>query len=135
MAARRLLIVMLVLLFVSTLAAALAPVEAPDEQADPPRTATERPSDPAGEAVGRTVEIGPGSPEQISIALGDQLSLTVRSSRLVRVEIPRLGLLETAEPESPARFDLLPPEPGSYPVRVLESGRTVARIEVGERRR
>ncbi len=35
------------------------------------------------------------------------------------VEIPRLGLSASAEPLTPARFDVLPTEPGRYELRFV----------------
>ena len=132
MAARRLVLLMLVLLFMSSLAAALVPVET-DRDDDTRTTRTTRePPEPRGRLLGRTIEAGAERPARIEIELGDQLSLTVRGERPGEVEIPRLGELESVDPDAPARFDLLPPEPGSYAVRLVEPGSVIARIEVGE---
>jgi hypothetical protein len=133
MAARRLVLVMLVLLLVSTLLAALVPAGDPpgDETTTQPTTAA---PEPPGERVARTIDAGADRPARIPIALGDQLSLTVRSQRTDQVEIPGLGELEDVDPEAPARFDVLPAQPGSYAVRIPGSDRPIARIEVEPRR-
>ena len=68
-------------------------------------------------------------PETIGAVVGDQLALTVRTEETVAVEIPELGLLETAGPGGPARFDLLLREPGKLAV-LADGGRHVASIVV-----
>lgn len=129
MAARRLVIVMLVLLFVSTLAAALVPVDPPtrDEVGSEPSTAA---APPAGKRVTRAIDAGAKRERRIAIAAGDQLALTVRSPRSEQVEIAGLGELEDVDPDAPARFDLLPTQPGDHAVRLLGDGRVIATIEV-----
>ncbi|MGH2987661.1 MAG: hypothetical protein ACRDLO_13380, partial [Solirubrobacterales bacterium] len=67
------------------------------------------------------------------LELGDQLAVTVTSDRLAEIEIPGLGELDDADPDAPARFDLLPREPGTYEVRLLDSGRRLGTIEVSPR--
>jgi hypothetical protein len=52
----------------------------------------------------RAVELSPGRP----------LTLIVAVKAPGQVEIPRLGLIEDAEPLTPARFDLLVSSPGRY---------------------
>ena len=53
----------------------------------------------------------------------------MRSERTATVEIPELGLLETAGPGAPARFDLLLREQGRLAV-LADGGRQVAWIVV-----
>jgi hypothetical protein len=131
MAARRLVIVMLVLLFVSTLAAALIPAPDTGDETETTRT-TEPTAKPAGRELARSIDAAAKRSATIRIAVGDQLTLTVRSPRPDQVEIARLGQLEDVAPTSPARFDLLPADPGDYAVRLLGAGRVIGRIEVAE---
>jgi hypothetical protein len=134
-AARRLVIVMLVLLGVSTLAAALVPVD-PGSDNDQRTTAIEpapRP-EPQGEAVSRRISAQATRRARIRMRTGDQLELTVASRRADQVEIASLGELRDVDRDLPARFDLLPAEPGSYPIRLVEARRTIGRIEVKRRR-
>jgi hypothetical protein len=133
MAARRLLILMLTVLAVSTLAAALI---APRPEPVSP-TATEHDDDAAASGPntgGRLIEVrvrtGALRAETVRLRLGDQLELTVRSRSDGQVEIPRFGLIEDAGPGMPARFSLLMSEPGSFAVRLAGKRRDVARIEV-----
>jgi hypothetical protein len=133
MAARRLLILMLAVLAVSTLAAVLI---AP--RPEPVNTTTTEQDDDAtasGANTGRrlievTARTGALRPETVRLRPGDQLELTVRSRNDGQVEIPHFGLIEDAGPGMPARFSLLVSEPGSFAVRLAGSRRDVARIEV-----
>jgi hypothetical protein len=132
-AARRLIFLMLALLLISSIAAALAPVRDPggeSTESEPPPVAEE----PRGELVRRTIAVAKGKPETIELALGDELALTVTARRFSQIEIPGLGELADADPEAPARFDLLPRDPGRYEVRLLDSRRTLGWIEVTGRR-
>jgi hypothetical protein len=141
MAARRLLIVMLVLLGLSTLAAALIPAETlRDEQTETATTTTEatqtQPSGgarPGGLFVQR-IEVGGNRVPVVPIKVGDQLRLTVRSRRADLLEIPALGLVRAVGPEAPAHFDILAEAPGSYGIRFIEADRVAARVEVSKRK-
>jgi hypothetical protein len=82
-----------------------------------------------GVPVVATIGAG-GSPATVRALPGSRVVLTVETEETTEVEIPELGRIETATRFAPARFDLvLPPGPGSYPVRDLESGRIRATIE------
>ena len=139
MAARRLILVMLVLLVASSILAALVPVEpnrgGDESSSSTTRTAAAEPR-PAGELVRRTIAADDPTPERIELELGDQLDLTVTSAKLAdQVEIPAFGGLDEVDPDFPARFDLLPLEPGSFPVRLVEAERVIARIQVAAAKR
>lgn len=153
MAARRLIALLVVLLVISSIAAALAPTPAErDGESSTSTTTTETgaegQADGAGtsspELIEATAEVPPprdedGAPKrapepaEIDAAPGDQLALTVRTGETVAVGIPELGLLETASPGGPARFDVLLREPGTLAV-LAEGGRQVATITVAEPR-
>jgi hypothetical protein len=132
MAARRLLIVMLILLGLSTLAAALVPQRTlrdgttatttqPAQTAPKPLPAGGR-SIQAKVVVGGTkipVVAGPicaatGKPRCAPIHVGDQLTLLVRSEVSTQLSIPEFGLVGFATPETPARFELLATSPGTF---------------------
>lgn len=144
MAARRLLILMLVVLAVSTFGAALI-APRPERGSGTATTTTQRDRSPmpARDAPGLLIEarVQTGTPraETIHLQPGDQLELTVRSRTAGQVEIPRFGLLEDVGHNQAARFSLLLGEPSSFEVRLAGSGRTVAHVEVaperGEQRR
>jgi hypothetical protein len=131
MAARRLLIVMLVLLGISTLGAALIPSERL-ERARTTSTTQPLPPDtlPSGERVRAKVRVARGRLPVVGIKLGQQLVLRVAAKTRDDVEIPRLGLTEAVDPVTPARFDLLPTESGRYAIRLVHADRTGAEIVV-----
>ena len=136
MAARRLLFALLVMLIISSFAAALAPIgpdEAEETTKTPPAGAPKE-EQARGRVVERTVDSGHRRPPNVQVRLGDQLILTVEAERFAEIEIPALGELEDAEPAAPAVFDLLPPDPGEYAVRLLANGERVATIEVAKAR-
>ena len=139
MAARRLLILMLVLLVASTLAATLISPQAEREEttARSGRTSGERGRDGTrhqlGSRVSKTIEASARGTERIRLRLGDQLALGVRSATADEVEIPALGLIDDVDRDAPARFDILAQTPGRFEVRLLDARRTVGRITVRRR--
>jgi len=130
MAARRLIMAMLVLLVLSTILAALIPVER-DRLRDTSTTTTTRAAEPTGQLVHKSIAADDPTPERIELSLGDQLELTIESPKLAdQIEIPAFGQFTDVDPDFPARFDLLMVETGSFPVRLVEAGRVIARIDV-----
>lgn len=145
MAARRLLIVMLVLLGISTLAAALVPPRAFRDQTGSTATETEAtetaPATGApqagqgGQAVQVRIFVGGRTTPVVPLALGDQLSLTVCTRETTDLlEIPLIGRVEPVRPGVPTYFNLLPRQKGSYALRFVEKDSVAARIEVSARK-
>jgi len=138
MATRRLLILMLAVLAVSTLGAALL---APQPGKPPPAATTTAKGDGTatrqrpGRLIEASVQTQSPHPEPIRLRPGDQLELTVRSATPGQIEIPRFGLLEDAGPDQPAHFSLVADEPGSFPVRLAGTQRAVARVVVSPTRK
>jgi hypothetical protein len=136
MAARRLLIVLLVLLGLSTLAAALVPNRTLNEGSSTGTTTTQPTTAPTATpnpAYLRPTKITVGGkkfPVVSPIHVGDQLRLLVRSRFPAEIEIPEFGLLGFASPEAPARFELLPDTPGRFGILFAASGKPAAQIEV-----
>jgi len=62
--------------------------------------------------------------------VGDQITLLVRSTFPTQLEIRQFGLISFATRQAPARFELLPSEPGTYGVLFAPSGDVAARLEV-----
>jgi hypothetical protein len=138
MAARRLIMVLLVLLFLSSLAAALIPVEQSsrdDTNSTNPTTQPSATADTGGRLVTQRVDARDDKQQTIRMRLGDQLQLIVDADGPNQVEIPAFDQLKPVDLGSPARFDLLPDMAGRYPVKLVFGNRTVARIVVvGPRR-
>ena len=137
MAARRLLIVLLVLLGLSTLAAALVPQRTLNEGGTTGTTTTQptttAPSATPNPAFLRPTKITVGGkkfPVVSPIHVGDQLRLLVRSRFPAEIEIPEFGLLGFASPDAPARFELLPDTPGTFGILFADSGKPAGQIEV-----
>jgi hypothetical protein len=136
MAARRLLIVLVVLLGVSTLAAALAPV--PSQKDSTSTETTTQPIVPTpGELTGghkqlfeKTIDADSKTVEVIQLFAGEELQLRVRSKLLDQISIPELGQVQAVSPDAPASFDLLLDQPGDYAIRLVDAGRLVGRLEV-----
>jgi hypothetical protein len=133
MAARRLLIVMLVLLGLSTLAAALIP-QSPSEEGSTQTTtqATTTAPEPSPLFL-RPTKITVGGkklPVVSPVRVGDQLTLIVRSRIPAQIEIPEFGQLAFAAPDAPARFELLAETPGTVGILFATTGKVAAQIRV-----
>jgi hypothetical protein len=146
MAARRLLIVMLVLLGLSTLAAALVPQHSLRDgttasTTTQPTTTTAEP--PPGRSLSVNITVGGKKVPVVAAPLckaikprceplhvGDQLSLEVLSKEQAELEIPTFGLIGVASDNSPALFQLLPQEPGTIGVLFTSPRRVAARVQV-----
>jgi hypothetical protein len=132
-AARRLILVMLVLLVLSSIAAALIPVErSHTPQLESTTTKPARAGIPAGTFVHRRISAQASRPVKIALKVGDQLGLTVRTTSPGQVEIPAFGELANVEPAFPAHLDVLALERGRFPVRLVGK-RTIATIVVSGR--
>ncbi len=149
MAARRLLIVMLILLGLSTLAAALIPQHGLRDNTTTATTTTQpaqtttAPAPPAGRPLSVRIIVGGKKVPVVAAPLckqrkprcepfhvGDQLSLEVLSKAQAELEIPAFGLIGVASDNSPALFQLLPREPGTIGILFTSPRRVAARIEV-----
>ena len=156
MAARRLIIAMVLLLAVSTGIAILAPNPSTDDNevastttGASGSTGSTSPTGTTG-ATGLTGESTPAASSQVSstgsetkivalepeksvqvveLAPGDRLVLSVETRSPGDVELEGLGLTDTASRYEPARFDvLIPPGEADYPVITFKDGKTIARI-------
>lgn len=135
MAARRLLIVMLVLLGLSTLAAALIPqrsLNGGGTNSTTRPTTTTTPTRPAPVYIPPTkITVGGKRLPIVSpVRVGDQLTLLVRSRRPAQISIPEFGQLGFAAPNAPAHFELLAETPGTFGVLFASSGKVAAQIRV-----
>jgi hypothetical protein len=134
MAARRLVIVMLVLLGISTLAAALVPTDRNDSATEATDTvdagSDEKPErqNGASRLVRRRIRIT-DKPAVVHVHPGEQVRLAVAGPFGDDIEIPALGLTAAMTPYAPATFDLIVPEPGTFAVRAVQTGMLVGRIE------
>ena len=126
---------MLILLGTSTLAAALVPTPPPGEDTSSSSTSPRTSPVPAGgELVEVKLDVDAKRPPTVRAALGDQVSIVVRSSEAAQIQIERLGLLNDVLPLSPARFDILANRTGRFEVRLIEPDRRLGIIDVPRER-
>ena len=59
------------------------------------------------------------------------MRIVVRSSELESVSLAEIGT-ETAEPDSPARFELRADVPGTYAIDLLEADRQIGVLEISD---
>jgi hypothetical protein len=138
-AARRLVVVMLVLLAISTLVTALLPRPDRDETTpvttrpgrDEPVDAPPRPAKTGLDLVAR-MQAGAAGPKLVRIERGDVLHLEVFARFGADVEILGFGLTEPVTPFAAARFDLFATDTGNFPVRVVDPVQLVGRVLVGK---
>jgi hypothetical protein len=126
---RRLLIIVAVLMGITALTAGLtAP---PSRRGEPVLTTppTTRATTDAA-LVQRTIDADATRPPTVAVEQGDALHLTVRADALDSVELEGLGLVQALAPDSPALFDVLADEAGTYPVVLTGSGRRVGAVRV-----
>lgn len=106
-----------------------------DEPAQTGESREESPRDEPVAGKGRTItiEIEAEDPvEQIAVAPGDRLVIEVRSRKPIVAAVVGTGLVDTAGPYDPARFDVLVRSPAKRIfVEDLDSGARLARIAVG----
>jgi hypothetical protein len=127
MVARRLLIVLAVLLGLTALAAGVAPRRPIDSAPDAGAPAV-TPVARAGGSVQRTMDAAATGQHMVA-RVGQTVELTVRSQVLNAVSLGDVGV-RTAEADSPARFELLADVPGTYPVELVESGQRIGTLEI-----
>jgi hypothetical protein len=124
---RRLLLLAAVLMLLAALAASIAPRDL-TQRDDPPPAATNL---PAGSSVAREISAAPGAaPARINVNRGDTLELEVSGDLLDEVLLERL---DSIEPSTPARFNILVDAPaGSYPIRLVEEDRRIGSIVISD---
>ena len=84
---------------------------------------------PSSRTVG-TVEATMPAAEEVRAKVGDLVTLTVESEEPGGVEFPAFGETEPAGPNAPAIFDVMPTEPGRYPVRSTITGEELGELVV-----
>ena len=128
MLARRLLIALAVLMAITALAAGLAPREsALREDASPPPQASVAPT---AEPVEATLDAA-SEGQRVQAEVGQIVRIVVNTDELDSVQLADFGT-ETADPESPARFELLAEDPGTYPIELLEAERKIGELEISD---
>ena len=121
------------------LAAVAASVSRPRDTNPPPTTSTQpAPTVEPGTAEPQG-EAGPGSvdvtfdadlPRTHRIQAGQAATVVVEVPEAGQVSIDDLGMTDTAEPTTPASFDVLTSNAGRYPITFMPSG-SIAPLEAG----
>lgn len=136
MAARRLLIVMLILLGLSTLAAALIPQRTlrngTGSTTQTTTTTTNTPTNPASSYIRPTKIVvgGKNFPIVSPVHVGEQFMLLVKSESPAQISIPEFGQLGFTAPGAPARFELLATAPGRFGILFASTGNVAGQIRV-----
>jgi hypothetical protein len=145
---RRLLILVVLLAALTGLAASVAPRKASDAPGPPPPvTATANPGEPRlgprdapahdvaevtdipSEPPLRQLDAG-GTRQVVEVEAGQRARLSVSGDDLVSVQIGVDGPIESVDPDSPARFDLLYTTPMRLAIRRLDTGRLIGELRV-----
>jgi hypothetical protein len=125
--ARRLLIALAVLMALTALAAGVAPRESPlreDASPTPPAAAAEESEAPVEATLDAASE-----GQRVEARVGQIVRIVVKSAELHSVELAEMGT-ETADPDSPALFELLAETPGSYAISLLEEEKRIGVLEI-----
>jgi hypothetical protein len=127
---------MVVLLGLSTLAAALVPQRTLNGgNSSTGTTTTTVPTTttiPATTAapVEVPITVGPKKRPLVKAHVGDQFTLLITSIQPREIYIPEFGLSAFAAPDAPARFELLTQTAGRFGILFAASGRVAADLEV-----
>lgn len=143
MRSRRLLLVVVVLMGLTALAASVAPRDGVLRQ--PPRpTPTPTPAAPAAPAPGaeprgriapveKTITVDPGArAPRIVAEVGALVTIIVEGDAIDAVNVADLTDHAVIAPESPARIELLADRPGMYPITLIDAERTIGQLDVRE---
>ena len=128
MLARRLLIALALLMALTALAAGLAPRKSP--LSDTPSPTSPAISQAAAEPVEKTLD-AQADDQRVDARVGQIVRITVNTDELDSVELGELGT-ETADPESPAHFEILADAPGTYPIELLQAERQIGELVVSD---
>jgi hypothetical protein len=131
MLARRLLILLAVLMGLTALAAGVAP-RRPLPPADGPSSSPEAATAaPAQRPLERTLSADEPSSRKIVVRRGRLVRLTIEGDIVDSVQIGELAVL-SLDPDSPVQFELIADEPGSYPITLVDAQRRLGVVEVEE---
>src|SRR5215210_875302 len=128
MLARRLLILLAVLMGLTALASGVAPRQPVTRSA--PDTGPPAPAVSPEPALEATVDATRREPAQVVVREGRTLTLQVANDEPDSVTIDGLDRIEVVDADSPARFELLAEPAGSYAIELVDAGKTVGTLEI-----
>lgn len=132
MLARRLLILLAVLMGLTALASGVAPRE--QQTREEPRSAASPAPSRAGEPETLEVTISASAgaePRRVRVRIGQTVHLTVEGDVVDAVQLGDLEI-EPIEPASPALLELLADEPGEVPITLVDAQRQIGVLDVRE---
>jgi hypothetical protein len=140
MFARRLLVLVAVLMGLTALAASLSPPPEPIRRGAsagatptpaPPAAPTRAAPGAAGEVVRARISASAAALPRVVRAMRDDLvELVVAGDVVDTVAIDGLPVLEPIDPDSPVRLELYADRPGRFPIRLLDAGRRIGTLRV-----
>ena len=138
MLGRRVLLLVAVLLATGAIAAALTPRDLRDSDQTTPTTRSTPPTLPGATGgtgagareVTRSVDAEGAEPAVVRTQVGDLLNLVVRAPSPDVVELDGTGRFASVDASTPARFNFFVEKPGTFPIRLQESGREIGRLVV-----
>jgi hypothetical protein len=136
MLGRRMLLLVAVLLATGAIAAALTPRDS--GQSTPTTTTSTTPALPGATGgtgagareVTRTVNAEAAEPAVVRARVGDLLHLVVRAPSPDVVELDGTGRFDSVDSSTPARFEFFVETPGTFPIRLQETGQEIGRLVV-----
>jgi hypothetical protein len=133
---RRLVILVVVLMGLTALAASVAPTpETPRRGASQTPTPSPPPATSAGDPAAVSLSVDGGrQPQQVQAMVGDDLTLEVEADAIDTVVIDGLDAVEPVAPDSPAQFELFADRPGTYPIRLLDADRELGELVISSDR-
>ena len=131
MLARRLLVVLAVLMLLTAVAAGVTP-RRPAPQQDGAAASSATPSAQTPGTIERTLDASDRD-QVVTARVGQTVVLEIRSRELDTVTLAEYGS-EPVEAVSPARFELLADVPGRYGIELMEAGREIGALEIVQSR-
>jgi hypothetical protein len=130
MLGRRFVVLVLVLMGLTALAASVAPRQPATPREQTESTATPA---PAGSPTFTTVEreltfTDSDEVERVEVNAGDLVQLTVSGD--ARDGVMLLNRIEAIDPVSPARFSVLASEPGEHPIELVDADREIGTLVI-----
>jgi hypothetical protein len=133
MLGRRFLLLVVVLMGLTALAASLAPREPLIRDRDR-RAATPTPTPTSPPVVAQELQpvertiLTAENPTRVAVRTGQTLELTVQGSEVDSVML--LNEIEPLDADSPALFSILADEPGEYPIELVDAERQIGTLVV-----
>ena len=135
MAARRILLFVVLMVALGLLAVAVNPSSDTQNESSSEPTQSSPPPPPVSQQSEVLVEselsADPSAVARtINAQAGDVVEITVTGNELAVVQILDLGLTKTIDPSVPGKFTIFADRSGTFPITLLESGRTIGVLQV-----